>query len=777
MMERKISELSTVEFPDDAVSRQYQELENVVAAGNPKINLERLRAAYLFARKYHGDQLRQDGSPYITHPLSAALIFAQDIMLDEDALVACLLHDIVEDTEVTYKDVERIFGTTVADLVDGVTKLTRIVYTSKDEEQTENIRKTLLATAKDPRVMMIKLADRLHNLRTLDYKSIVKQRDKAAETIEIYAPIAHRLGMQKIKWELEDRSIKYLDPDAVVEIEAFLAEHYDNLQQFMQTIRQKIEDKLAEEKIVATVQSRLKHLYSIYRKMYAQNKELREVHDLCAFRIIVEDGSDKIDKDAATDKKNDKSSIDEERFKGECYHILGSLGTIFHPVPGKYKDYIAGPKPNGYRSIHNTYIGKTGILFEIQIRTREMHTSAEYGVAAHWKYKKGGNDGVNAGDDEQYSWIRDMLGRQEDLEPEKFKDELRNELFSDAVMVFTPKGRILTLPAGATPIDFAYRLHSDIGNHISGAKVNGRIVPIDSRLESGAVIEILTSNATKGPSLDWLDIVHSGEARGKIRQWFKKERRSETIAIGKSSFEDELKRAKISNAELNHSGVMDIVLPKLSLKSMEDLYAAIGIRSRSASHVVNRIHDELIRINKEAVATSPTLDDAPEISIQKHQQEPLVSTKSGVLVDGLPDCEVKFAKCCGPVPGDEIIGFVTQGHGISVHRKNCTNYINAIANGSKVERWIDVSWGNSEQTYLVGFSVSADNRINLIIDIMGALNAAKVNVVGIIANKLKDQSVMVHVTIEAHNAAEAAYVGTRLQQIPSVRQVERHGAE
>ncbi|MDR2606073.1 MAG: RelA/SpoT family protein, partial [Oscillospiraceae bacterium] len=481
-MERKVSDLLVIEFPDDEVTRQYEELESFVAEGNPGINRERLRAAYIFARKYHGEQLRNDGSPYITHPLAAAMIFAKDIMLDEDALVACLLHDVIEDTEVTYKEVERIFGTQAADLVDGVTKLTRIVYTSKDEEQTENIRKTLLATAKDIRVMLIKLADRLHNLRTLDYKSIVKQRDKAAETIEIYAPIAHRLGMQKIKWELEDRSIKYLDPEAVEEIEKFLEEQSATLQEVMRKVREKIEEKLKEENIDAEVQNRLKHLYSIYRKMYSQNKGLREVHDLCAFRVIIDNGAD------------GKTST-----TGDCYQVLGVLGTAFHPVPGKYKDYIANPKPNGYRSIHNTYIGKTGILFEIQIRTREMHTNAEYGVAAHWKYKKGGDDGVNANDENQYAWIRDMLGRQEDLDPEQFKSELRAELFADEVMVFTPKGMVVTLPSGATPIDFAYRLHSDIGNHISGAKVNGRIVPIDSKLESGAVIEIMTSNATKGP--------------------------------------------------------------------------------------------------------------------------------------------------------------------------------------------------------------------------------------------------------------------------------------
>jgi GTP pyrophosphokinase len=613
----------------------------------------------------------------------------------------------------------------------------------------ENIRKTLLATAKDVRVMFIKLADRLHNLRTLDYKSGPKQRSKSAETIEIYAPIAHRLGMQKVKWELEDRAIQYLDPDACVEIQEFLETNSAYLQNFLDTNRCVIEGKLREEGVEAEVQSRLKHKYSIYRKMYSQNKGLNEVHDLCAFRVIV-------------------STI------GECYHVLGALDSTFQPVPGKMKNYIASPKPNGYKSIHNTYLGHDGILFEIQIRTREMHEEAEYGVAAHWKYKKGGDDGVKTSDENQYAWIRDMLNRQEGLDPEEFRRDLKSELFSDEVMVFTPKGKVVTLPAGATPIDFAYRLHSDIGNHISGAKLNGRIIPIDSKLESGGIVEILTSNSTRGPSLDWLEIVRSSEARGKIRQWFKKERRAETVALGKSSFDDELRRAKLTMTEVIKSGALEEALQKLSFRSPEDMFASIGIRSRSASQCVHRIRDEMIRITREpeterAIDFTQIVHSVPRLPVNSH---------SGVLVDGLPDCEVKFARCCSPIPGDDIVGFITLGHGISVHRADCDNYRTALVKGLNPERWINVSWGNTEKdTYLVGFYVLAQNRKNLIIDIMGALNSAKVSVDELNAQTRNPVNASVFITIKAHSAEEAATVSTKLQHVQGVTKVERRGTD
>ena len=507
---------------DDLLKEKYEKFEAVVLENNPTANLERIRAAYEFARNAHSSQKRKDGSPYIVHPLAAAEIVAE-MGLDEDAIMAALLHDVVEDTSATLEDISKLFGPSVAAIVDGVTKLSRVQYTSKEEQQVENLRKMLMAMAKDIRVIIIKMADRLHNMRTMEYQSAEKQAEKALETMEIYAPLAHRLGMQRIKWELEDRSIYYLDPIGYAEIQEGLARILKGNEDFIERIQEKISTRLKELGIECTVYGRIKHVYSIYRKMYSQNKTLSEVLDLYAFRVIVGDVAD-------------------------CYNVLGYIHEMFRPLPGHFKDYIRTPKPNMYQSLHTTVLGSDGIPFEVQIRTWEMHHTAEYGVAAHWKYKQGVNK--KTADEEKFAWVRRLLEAQQDADAQDFVENLKIDMFSDEVFVFTPKGDVVNLPAGATPIDFAYNIHSDIGNHMIGAIVNGRIVPYNHVLQNGDIVEVLTSKSAKGPSRDWLGIVKSPVARNKIRQWFKKEKREENIAHGKEAFEAELKRALIPMSEI-----------------------------------------------------------------------------------------------------------------------------------------------------------------------------------------------------------------------------------
>ncbi|MDR0858654.1 MAG: bifunctional (p)ppGpp synthetase/guanosine-3',5'-bis(diphosphate) 3'-pyrophosphohydrolase [Oscillospiraceae bacterium] len=756
-MERKISQLLELGFVDgDETDALYQNLERVILADYPEFNVERLRAAYFFARKYHGEQKRNDGSPFVTHPVATALIYAERMRVDEEALMACLLHDTIEDCpEVNYNDIEILFGKEVADMVEGVTKLTRVNYSSKDEEATENIRKTLLATAKDVRVMLIKLADRTHNLRTLDYKSSAKQREKAAETIEIYAPIAHRLGMQSVKWELEDRSIPYLDPEACEEINNFLEENGESLREFMQSVRVSLEERLKEEGIEAEVHSRLKHLYSIYRKMYSQNKGLSEVHDLCAFRVITND-------------------------IGECYHVLGIAAELYHPSPGKLKDYIAGPKPNGYKSIHNTYIGRNGVLFEIQIRTRDMHNFAEYGVAAHWKYKGGGQQAIKQDDEKTYAWIRNMLELSDDLDPDVFRRELKANMFADEVMVFTPKGDSRTLPSGATPIDFAYKLHSDIGNHMSGAKINGRIVPFDYKLQSGDVVEIETSRASSGPSLDWLEKARSPEARGKIRQWFKRERRTETVAMGKASFEAELKRSHLVLTEIIKNGAMAEVLKKMNFATVDDLFASIGIRSRSSLQAVNRVRDELIKRNQLYPEHEYELRErvtSSDLPYHRHDNEHIRATE--VLVDGETNIAVKFAQCCSPVPGDKIVGFNTRGYGTSIHRADCPNYLNDKARNNKLDQWVQAEWGDAtaNRTYLAGIKIVAADRGGLIIDIASAISSAKLGTKAFNASTNQNATATIYIAVSVTDTMDVSTAITKIRHLTGITSVERCGTE
>ena len=736
----------------DPVLESYRALEEKIEQYNHNLDTKRLYAAFQYADNAHSGQLRKDGSPYITHPLAVAEIVSE-LELDTDSIIAALLHDCIEDTGATHEDIAKLFGAPVADLVEGVTKLTRVQYTSKEEEQMENLRKMLMAMAKDIRVILIKLADRLHNMRTLQYQTPEKQKEKARETMEIYAPIAHRLGMQKIKWELEDLSLQYLDPVGYQEIADELIRRSSAHEEFMASIQQKIQDRLAEEGIQATVYGRVKHIYSIYRKMFAQNKTLDEIFDLYAFRVIVDDTT-------------------------ECYNVLGCIHDLFKPVLGRFKDYIGTPKPNGYQSLHTTVIGREGIPFEVQIRTWDMHHTAEYGIAAHWKYKQGlANDKL--GTEEAFEWVRKLLESQQDTEAEEYVRTLKVDLFADEVFVFTPRGDVVNLPAGATPIDFAYNIHSAVGNAMTGCKVNGRIVTFDYQLQSGDIVEVITSKSAHGPSRDWMKICKSNEARNKIKQWFKKERREENIVTGRAMFESELKRAGIQLAAITGEEVLPHLLKKVGSGTLDDLYAAIGYGGMTAQKAVNRIKDELLRLtrdkNEKAAAERLAAQAAsPQLSAPAKLIPGAKRSESGIIVEGLDNCLVKFAKCCTPVPGDPVVGFITRGFGVSVHRQDCPNAHPDKRKPDEAGRWVKVSWGESEQTtYQTSLEISAKDRDGLALDVTMALTAAKVRVSSFSARSLPDGYALVSIVLEVRDKNELTGLINKLGQISGVYQVKR----
>ena len=736
----------------DPVLESYRALEEKIRQYNHNLDTKRLYSAFQYADNAHSGQLRKDGSPYITHPLAVAEIVSE-LELDTDSIIAALLHDCIEDTGATHEDIAKLFGAPVADLVEGVTKLTRVQYTSKEEEQMENLRKMLMAMAKDIRVILIKICDRLHNMRTMEYQTPRKQREKALETMEIYAPIAHRLGMQKIKWELEDLSLQYLDPVGYQEIADELIRRSSAHEEFMASIQQKIQDRLAEEGIQATVYGRVKHIYSIYRKMFAQNKTLDEIFDLYAFRVIVDDTT-------------------------ECYNVLGCIHDLFKPVLGRFKDYIGTPKPNGYQSLHTTVIGREGIPFEVQIRTWDMHHTAEYGIAAHWKYKQGlANDKL--GTEEAFEWVRKLLESQQDTEAEEYVRTLKVDLFADEVFVFTPRGDVVNLPAGATPIDFAYNIHSAVGNAMTGCKVNGRIVTFDYQLQSGDIVEVITSKSAHGPSRDWMKICKSNEARNKIKQWFKKERREENIVTGRAMFESELKRAGIQLAAITGEEVLPHLLKKVGSGTLDDLYAAIGYGGMTAQKAVNRIKDELLRLtrdkNEKAAAERLAAQAAsPQLSAPAKLIPGAKRSESGIIVEGLDNCLVKFAKCCTPVPGDPVVGFITRGFGVSVHRQDCPNAHPDKRKPDEAGRWVKVSWGESEQTtYQTSLEISAKDRDALALDVTMALTAAKVRVSSFSARSLPDGYALVSIVLEVRDKNELTGLINKLGQISGVYQVKR----
>ena len=738
---------------------RYQELEQRLLATYSSADVEKVRTAFEYANDHHGPQLRKSGEPYITHPIAVAEIVAE-LGLDVDSVISAMLHDCIEDTDSTHDDIARLFSPTVAEIVEGVTKLTRMQYTSKEDEQMENLRKMFMAMAKDVRVILIKLCDRLHNMRTLEFQSPKKQKEKSLETMEIYAPIAHRLGMQRLKWELEDLSLRYLDPIGYAEVEKALQELTEENGEFLAFTRDRIEERLREEGLDCTVYGRLKHIYSIYRKMYAQSKAIKEIFDIYAFRVIVNDISN-------------------------CYNVLGCIHDMYNPMLGRFKDYIGTPKPNGYQSLHTTVIGREGVPFEVQIRTWEMHQTAEYGVAAHWKYKQGmANDKL--GTEQDFEWVRKLLESQQDTDPDEFVRTLKVDMFADEVFVFTPNGDVKSLPSGATPIDFAYSIHSAVGNSMTGARVNGRIVTFDSQLKNGDIVEIITSKTARGPSRDWMSICKSNEARNKIRQWFKKERREENIATGRAMFESELKHAGLSMAAITATPeILDALLKRVRFGALDELYAAIGYGGMSAQKAAGRMKEELTRMGRverqnaerqaiqDALSSGETIFPASAKVNTPAPQKPRHSS-SGIIVEGLDNCLVKFSKCCSPVPGDPVVGFITRGYGVSVHRRDCPNADPARRSKEEEGRWIAVSWGLSDQiTYRTSLEISAKDRDGLALDVAMALSTLKTKLNNLSARSLPDGHAMIFLEMSIKDKAELTSVINKLSQISGVLMVQR----
>ena len=732
-MEEKMEQQSTQDrLPDP--DEMYVHLENRLRALGHSLDLDRIRAAYEMAKRGHEGQKRKDGSPYLTHCVATAEI-AVDFGLDEDSIVAALLHDTIEDTGITHEEIEHRFGSAVADIVDGVTKLTRVQYTSKEDEQMENLRKMLMAMAKDIRVILIKIADRLHNMRTMAYQSPEKQRSKSLETMEIYAPLAHRLGMQRAKWELEDLALQYLDPEGYKEITGSLEQKMPQLESFMDLVKKKIQQRLDEEGIHASIFSRIKHVYSIYRKMYSQKLNLDGIFDLCAFRVIVDTIPD-------------------------CYNVLGVIHDMFKPVPGRFKDYISTPKPNLYQSVHTTVIGSEGIPFEVQIRTWDMHHTAEYGIAAHWKYKMNDSGAsLRLGDEDKFAWVRRLLESQQESDAQDFFHNLKIDMFADEVFVFSPKGDVINLPAGATPIDFAYMIHSDVGNHMVGASVNGRIVTFDYVLQNGDIVEIRTSKSAPGPSRDWLNVAQSGSARTKIKQWFKKERRDENIQRGRDMLSDELRHNGVALDDVMDEELMAPVLKRLCFNSPDDLFAAIGYGGLTAARAANRLKDELARSAKDEKKTA--LDKVSQAAERREQQATKRESKpiQGILVQGLDNCLVKFSRCCTPVPGDPVVGFITRGQGVSIHRLDCENFINR---------------DEITERYNTSLMIYAKDRTGLVMDIATVLNTlnAKVRTLNARDNGGLAQ---IYVTLEVKDTQELHYIINKLSQIGGVTDITRNG--
>ena len=709
----------------------YESMMQAITRYAPSADLEVIQRAYEYADEKHKSQLRKSGEPYIIHPLAVAEIVAE-IGLDTDAITAALLHDCLEDTDASFEEISRMFGETVANLVEGVTKLTRVQYSTMEEQQMENLRKMFMAMSKDIRVILIKIADRLHNTRTLQYQTPAKQISKSMETMEVYAPLAHRLGMQKIKWELEDTSLQYLDPEGYQEIIDYLKKNEDSANSFMNAIQSKITTRLASVGIHGSIYGRIKHTYSIYRKMRAQNKTIDELYDLYAFRVIVDNIAD-------------------------CYNVLGHIHDLFNPIPGRFKDYISTPKPNMYQSLHTTVIGSQGIPFEVQIRTWEMHQTAEYGVAAHWKYKQHAGEGS----EKEFEWVRRLLENQQDVEADDYIHSLKVDMFDDEVFVFTPKGKVISLPAGSTPIDFAYAIHSAVGNSMIGAKVNNRIASYDAPLHNGDIVEILTSKSAKGPSRDWLSICQSNQARIKIKQWFKREKRDENIVRGRTSFEAELRHAGVDPDILQNAEVLPVILKKVSFECLDDMYAAIGYGGLTAAKAVGRIRDDLTRATR-TLAPKPLA----------RQETPAVNS-SGVIVEDIGSCMIKFSRCCTPVPGDEIIGFITKGYGVSVHRKDCPNAKAALDPAQK-GRWVKVTWAEApDAMFSTSLEIEADDRDGLMLDVATILTSLRLRTSEMSARSVGGGTAIVCLRFGVHNLPELENVRTRLRGISGVHNVER----
>ena len=659
--------------------------------------------------------------------------------LDTDAVLGALLHDCIEDTDASYDDIAKQFGDTVAQLVEGVTKLTRANFSSSEEQQMENLRKMFMAMSQDIRVVLIKISDRLHNMRTMQYQSQAKQISKCRETMDIYAPLAHRLGMQKIKWELEDLSLRYLEPEAHNDIMSYLKAREEHDKAFMRAIQEKITSRLLDMGIHNETYGRIKHVYSIYRKMEEQEKTLDELYDIYAFRVVVDTIPD-------------------------CYNVLGHIHDLFSLVPGRFKDYISTPKPNMYQSLHTTVIGTQGIPFEVQIRTWEMHETAEYGIAAHWKYKQG--DG--SGSEKDFEWVRRLLEGQQNTDAEDYVNSLKIDMFDDEVFVFTPKGKIVSLPAGSTPIDFAYAIHSGVGNALVGAKVNNRIVNIDTTLSNGDIVEIITSKAGRGPSRDWLNICKSNQARTKIKQWFKKERREENVLQGRSSFEAEMRRLLLPLPGAMDEELQQNLLKKLSFDNWDDMYAAIGYGGLTATKAVGRIRDDINRAAKADKTNAVPLKLNPDAAAKGGRH-----SVNGVIVEDIDSCMIKFSKCCTPVPGDAIAGFITKGFGVSIHRKDCPNAAGR-RDPRQAARWVQVRWDTAaDQPFETTLELDCITRDGLLLDVAMAMTSIRARVKELSGKDMPDGHSVFTVRFEVKNVAELESIRNRLLNIRDVMGTRR----
>lgn len=726
-----------------SVELMYDELREQVAEIFSDKEADIIDKAFKVACERHEGQKRRSGEPYIIHPVAVAKIVV-DYGMDYQSVAAAMLHDTVEDTDLTLEDVRKEFGADIAALVDGLTKLGKVPLDIKDkeEQQAENVRKMLLAMSEDIRVIIIKLADRLHNIRTLNFVAPQKRRDKALETLEIYAPIAHRLGIRAIKEELEDRAISYLDPIGYKEIEDELSKQGKSHSEFLETIKSQIGERVHDVVPQAALEARIKSVHGIYRKMYMQNKNFDEIYDIYAVRIIVD------------------SVI-------ECYDCLGIIHDMFKPIPGRFKDYISTPKPNMYQSLHTTVIGRAGIPFEVQIRTWDMHKTAEFGIAAHWKYKLGINGKQKI--EERLAWVRQLLETQKEADDVKdIVRTIKSDFVSEEVFVFTPKGDVIDLPAGATVIDFAYAIHSAVGTKMVGAKVGGRIVPLDYKVQTGDIVEVLTSSQPgKGPSRDWLQIVKTSSARTKIRAWFKKERREENIAEGRSEFEKELKRNKMRFTDEEYKKLVQTIADRQHCATVDDFYAALGYGGLFMSRILPFVRDEYARVN---AAKQPE-----KIKVQESPKTTKRAVGEGVAIEGIDNCLIKLSRCCAPIPGDEIIGFITRGHGVSVHKRDCSNVPKDITSCEEPERWVSARWltDNAIQEFKAGLSILCESRVALMADVATVLADMRVMINAINTRELKDDKAYVYLTITVKSTDFLNVVISKLKKIDGVINVTR----
>ena len=716
---------------------KFDDLLKKIKESDKPYDVDKITRAYNLADAAHEGQVRSSGEKYITHPLSVASILL-DYCMDTDTICAALMHDVVEDTDTTLDEIKKRFGSDVALMVDGVTKIGQVPLNTKEEQQAENIRKILMAMSKDIRVIIIKLADRLHNMRTLYARPSHKQRKTSLETMNFYAPIAHRLGMSDVKEEMESIAIHYLDPYGCREIERLLDVHKEERDTFIDSITSKIKSRITDIKPAPVIEGRVKSIYSIYKKMYLKNKPFDEIYDIYAVRIIVQ------------------SVI-------ECYNVLGVIHDLFSPLPYRFKDYIATPKPNRYQSLHTTVIGKEGIPFEVQIRTLEMHNTAQYGIAAHWKYKAGLRGSV-AGE-QRFDWIRQLLERQQEADDvEQIADAIKNDLSQDEVFVFSPKGDVFTLPLGANVIDFAYAIHTEVGNKMTGAKVGGRMVPFDYQVKTGDIVEIFTSGSPNyGPNRNWLNIAKTTEAKSKIRSWFKKERREENIECGKEELEREFKR---NNIPLDPEIIKEAAM-RARVNSVDDLYAAIGYGGVYMSKIIQRIKESQARAAKEQNIM------LPEENIEQTNRR---SRQKGIIIEGVDNCAVKFAQCCNPLPGDPIIGFVTRGFGVSIHKQDCINVINNMDSDENRERWIKASWaGVDDSTYRATIDIVAEQKSSVIAEITAAIALGHIPMHEMNMHRLKNGNTNLLITIEIAGVEQLANVMARLKKIPGVVSADRTG--